>query len=73
MAALTKRHPQGFNPEILILDLSLIQQPGVWPQIVTCAQARYDEIVKWNDTYSSVEIYADGLLLSRIDKVDVVE
>lgn len=72
VAALTKRHPQGFNPQILILDLSLIQQPGLWPQIVTCAQARYDEIVKWDDTYSSVEVYSDGLLLATIDHVDVV-
>ena len=72
-ATLTKRHPQGINPKILLLDLSLVQQPGVWPQVVTCALARYDEILDWKDTYSSVDIFLGNSVFAKIDHVEVVQ
>jgi hypothetical protein len=72
-ATLTKRHPQGINPKILILDLSLMQQPGNWIQVVTCAQGRYDEILDWRENYSSVSIYHGDQLISNIDHIDVVQ
>ncbi|HJU40844.1 MAG TPA: hypothetical protein VJ724_14835, partial [Tahibacter sp.] len=45
-ALLTVRSPQGINPDILLLDLHLFQKPGVWPQVVTWVQARYDKVLK---------------------------
>ena len=51
---LVPRTPQGINPRILLLDLVLAQQPGMWPQVVTWKPARYDKV---NVTYDSVEVY----------------
>jgi len=35
--------PQGINPKDLILDLKIERLPGVWPQVVTTFEARYDQ------------------------------
>ncbi len=71
-AILTKRAPGGFNPAILMLDLSLYQKPGIWPQVVTCASARYDEVLpKDPKSYSSVEIYHGADLVAKIDSIDI--
>jgi hypothetical protein len=40
-ALLRYRIPQGINPKILMLDLVLIQRPGIWPQVQTWVPARY--------------------------------
>lgn len=70
---LTKRIPQGINPSILLLDLSLSQKPGMWPQVITCATARYDEVlVPGSPGYTAVEIFENGVSVSKVDKVDTV-
>ena len=71
-ALLYSREPQGINPNILLLDLYLFQQPGQWPEVATWVQARYDKVLPPNDPrYTSVEIFHDGASIARI-KVDVV-
>jgi hypothetical protein len=69
-ASLLKHEPQGINPQILLLDLFVIQKPGIWPQIVVNVQARYDQIVK-DHTYNSVTILYDGQELAAV-KVEIV-
>lgn len=34
--------PQGTNERVLILDLTMDQKPGMWPQVILPGQARYD-------------------------------
>lgn len=34
--------PQGINPSILLMELVLIQRPGVWPSVMMWKTARYD-------------------------------
>lgn len=70
---LTMRIPQGINPAILILDLHLVQQPGIWPQVMTCVPVRFDRVMPSGASdYTSVEIYSDGERIAQID-VSIVE
>jgi len=69
-ALLCKRVPQGINPDILLLDLHLIQRPGGWPRVITVVPARFDEVPALH-TYTNVEIFCDGKPIQKID-VDVV-
>ena len=72
-ALLTMREPQGINPSILMLDLHLVQQPGMWTQNLTCVPARFDRVMPPNSkNYTSVDIYENGQKVSTIDHVDVV-
>jgi hypothetical protein len=41
-ASLTRAVPQGINPAILILDLKMVQKPGIWPQAVVPRLVRFD-------------------------------
>ncbi|SFW26729.1 hypothetical protein [Nitrosovibrio sp. Nv17] len=66
------KEPQGINPSILLLDLHLIQRPGMWPQIVTWIQCHYDKILApHNPKYTDVEIFYDGISIATI-KVEEV-
>ncbi|NUM53020.1 MAG: hypothetical protein HUU46_05195 [Candidatus Hydrogenedentes bacterium] len=65
---LTPRTPQGINPTILILDLILVQLPGVWPQVVVWKPVRYD---KNNATYKQVQIFYRACEVANIPVVDV--
>ena len=40
----------------MLLDLLLIQRPGIWPQVVTWKQAHYRRILTGSG-YKKVEIY----------------
>jgi hypothetical protein len=72
-ATLTMCSPQGLNPAILILDLYLVQQPGMWPQVMTCTSTRFDRVMPPGASgYTSVEIYSDGESIAQID-VSIVE
>jgi hypothetical protein len=65
-AVLRYRIPQGINPKILMLNLVLIQRPGVWPQVQTWVSARYVAMGKPGQ-YTDVEIL--GALGSEMLKV----
>lgn len=60
---LVPKNPQGINPKILLLDLILIQRPGIWPQLVVWKPARYDKV---NVTYDSVQIFCDGNVIANV-------
>ena len=63
---LFKKVPQGFNPNILLLDLVLVQQPGIWPALETKKNARYEE-AGTNLGYSSVSVLSEGASIVSID------
>lgn len=67
-ALLSERVPQGINPKILLLDLVLLQKPGVWPRIITTKEARFD---KTNVTYSNVEVFCGNHTLANTEVQDV--
>jgi len=69
-AVLRRKVPQGFNPAILMLDLSLVQKPGIWPELVTKKHALYDE-VNADDLYSEVSILCEDDIVADIP-VEVV-
>ena len=69
-ALLVPKVPQGTNPAILMLDLHLIQKPGVWPQNVTWVQARYEKIITGKQ-YSEVEIFYNNQRIALIPVIDV--
>lgn len=69
---LTMRNPPGINQTILMLDLSLVQQAGMWPQVVTCAQAKFNRVMPPGATaYNSVQIFLNGEKIASIDKIEV--
>lgn len=72
---LTIREPQStsINPTILILDLNLVQQPGMWPQLMTCAPVRLDRVMPPKaESYQAVEIYSQGEKIAFIDNISIV-
>lgn len=69
---LTMKEPQGINPTILLLDLQLVQQPGIWPQVVSCVQARFDRVLVKPSDYVSVQILHGDEIIVTIKKIDVV-
>lgn len=71
-ANICMREPQGFNPNILLLDLHLVQESGMWPQVMTWKQIRYDKILLPEGTrYEKVEMFLDGALLVTMDVDEV--
>jgi hypothetical protein len=59
--------PQGINPNILLLDMHVVQRPGVWPQVMTWVQCHFDRvIVPGNDKYTDVEIYNKNELVGSV-------
>ena len=73
LAVLTMREPQGTNPKILILDLSLVQQPGMWPAVMSHAQSRFDRFLPSGPSpYQSVEVYLGATKIVTIDHIQIV-
>jgi hypothetical protein len=71
-AELCVREPQGINPLVLLLDLHLVQRPGVWPQVLTWVQCRYDKVLSpGSPRYTNVEVFHNGELIVTL-KVDEV-
>ncbi|WP_299405996.1 hypothetical protein [Acaryochloris sp. IP29b_bin.148] len=70
LAMLYPKEPQGINPDILLLDLILVQQPGIWPQVVTWVTARYDKIL-FNSTFKNVEIFCEDKKIVDITVRDI--
>ncbi len=71
-AQLCVKEPQGINPNILLLDLHLVQQPGIWPQVMTWVQARYDKILTpGSPGYEQVEIFFDNESIAQISVDEV--
>ncbi len=62
------RTPQGINPAILIVDLILVQKPGIWPRVLVWKQVRYDEVPSFNN-YAQVDIQNNAGSIAQV-KVD---
>jgi hypothetical protein len=69
-ALLCKKEPQGINPAILLLDLYLVQQPGIWPAVVTWVPARYDEVIT-GDACTEVNILCGSDIIAKMP-VDII-
>ena len=67
-AILVPRNPQGINPKILLLDLLLVQRPGIWPQIVVWTQATYEKV---NATYSAAQIFCCDESIANVKADDI--
>src|SRR5688572_30073920 len=66
-AYLTYHTPQGFNPNILLLDLHLVQRPGFWPQVLTWVQARYDRTLHPTEArYTNVTVLYGGAAVASM-------
>lgn len=62
------KEPQGINPEILMLQLVLIQQPGFGLPFITWVQARYDKV---KSTYKQVWIFCGDEKIADIPVEDI--
>ena len=64
-AKLTKHHPQGFNPAILLLDLDIHSPGGIQGQIARFVKVTYEEKTSGNQ-YTEVDILFDGEIIARV-------
>jgi hypothetical protein len=69
--ALFKRQPQGINPTIILLDLFLIQRPGIWPDLVMLKPAVYEEIGR-SLAYVTAQVFHQGEGIASIP-VEIVQ
>jgi hypothetical protein len=60
---LTPKEPQGFNPEILLLDLFLLQKPGFWPEVQVWKPAQYTKILL-KMRYTQVQIFCGDEIIA---------
>ena len=65
---LVPKMPQGINPRILLLDLILVQRPGLWIQIPVWKPARYEKV---KVAYTGVEIFCGSQSIAIISVDDV--
>ncbi|MFO0902229.1 MAG: hypothetical protein U0939_04470 [Pirellulales bacterium] len=65
---LVYRNPQGFNSHIVLLDLLLIQKPGIWIQIPTWRQVSYSRL---GSTYQSAEIFCNDKPFAAVAATEV--
>lgn len=63
---LTPREPQGINPTILLLDLHLIQKPGMWPQLLVWKQVRYDKLLLSMQRYKQVQVFCGNTVIADL-------
>jgi len=71
-AQLSVREPQDTNPNILLLDLHLVQKPGMWNQVMTLVQARFDKVLTPNSPmYERVEIFLNNELIEEVPVEEV--
>lgn len=67
---LVPRTPQGINPEVLLLDLYVHQQPGVWPQVFVCKPARYERVPA-GTRYTRVNVFCGDIMISDVPVEEV--
>jgi hypothetical protein len=71
-AFLCKRYPQGINPSILMLDLHQEQSPGIWAQVMTWVDCRYEKVLgPASPKYGEVHVYHNNVCVQQL-KVDEV-
>ena len=65
MPKLDEHTPQGINPRILLLDLTIVSAGGVGGQIMIYKPARYARPTTGNQ-YAEVDILFEGKVIERI-------
>lgn len=71
-ANLYVKEPQGVNPNILQLDLYLVQKTGYWIQVMTWIQARFDKVITPDSIkYNQIEIFLDNESIAKIPVEEV--
>jgi hypothetical protein len=68
---LTPKEPQGINPQILLIDIYLLQKPGNWPQNFVWKPARYDKILL-AAKYTQVQIFCGDQVIADLTVAIVV-
>jgi hypothetical protein len=68
---LYRKEPQGINPAILILDLVLVQRPGIWPQVLVTKPVTYEEVGR-GLSFTEVSVTSEGTQVASIP-VDIVQ
>jgi hypothetical protein len=68
---LTKARPQGINPAILLLDLSITTSGDVGNTVIGTRDVEYREDIKAGQ-YTSVQVRHEGKEIARIDHIEVV-
>lgn len=57
----------SINPNVLLLDLHLVQRPGMWPQVMTWIQVRFDKVLPLTSPkYKEVEIFYDNISIAQL-------
>ncbi len=64
---LTEHVPQGLNPRILLLDLSIVSSSGFGGQIVSSKSVQYEKATSGNQ-YDEVGILFGGKIIQRITR-----
>lgn len=64
---LRERVPQGINPTILMLDLVLVEQPGIWPEVMTWRAVGFHKAVAKPDQYAAIDVQFDGKKFEYLD------
>lgn len=64
---LVGRVSQNTNPDVLLLNLFLAQQAGVWPPVISWSVARYDRVVGSTDRPPRrVLVYEDDVIVADL-------
>ena len=69
LAFLNKREPQGINPDILLLDLRVIN--GIVP-VKNPQQVHYRQNLDKDQRYTEIQIFLEGKEEARITKIDIL-
>lgn len=69
LAVLTPRLP-GINPRILLLDLHLLQRPGIWVQTVTWVKTGFGRDIP-NPPYNQVQVFCGGKRIADFPVEDI--
>jgi len=67
-AQLRHKNPQPISGTELYLDLYLVQQPGMWPQVETWVQALYDETLVVGKPYpKQVDVFYEEEVITKME------
>ena len=49
---------QGFNPEVLVMNLELVQEPGIFPAVLTWKQATFEQSINMDyQNYTAIQLF----------------
>lgn len=73
LAYLNVRGEKGMDSNILLLDLHLVQQPGMWTQNMTWVTARYDKTLSPSSPkYTDVKVFFNDEIIATLN-INIVQ